>query len=146
MNHLRMLDPLFAQVLLTFLVWSWLLWGRVTTLTWGKINPQKTQDEEQSRKIFHAYQNQSDNLENLFELPVLFYIAVLIVFFTQTADLVFVYLGWGFVLGRAIHSLIHCTYNKIVHRFYAYVLSSMLLWVFWVRLGVVLYQKLALNG
>ena len=40
---------------------------------------------------------------------------------------------WGFVFLRAIQAAVHCTYNRVMHRFYAYLASSVLLWVMLVR-------------
>ena len=34
-------------------------------------------------------------------------------------------LAWAFVALRIVHSAIHCSYNKVIHRFYAYVAGSM---------------------
>jgi hypothetical protein len=139
MTQNEIFQPLFVQVLLTFLVWSWLIWGRVSTLLRTKTNPQKTADEVQARVIFKKYENHSDNLENLFELPVLFYVIVLLIAFTGVVDSVYVYAAWAFVITRTIHSIIHCTTNKIVYRFYAYLLSSSLLWLMWFRIAVQMY-------
>lgn len=109
MNQFTIFKPLFAQILLTFLVWSWLLYGRVSTLRRNKINPQKTADETKAKLIFKSYENQSDNLENLFELPVLFFTAVFLIAFTGIEDSLYVSAAWTFVVTRAIHSFIHCT-------------------------------------
>ena len=142
MTHAELFQPLCAQVLLTFLIWSWLVWGRVSTLLYGRINPQKTADEAQSGKIFQKYENQSDNLENLFELPVLFYVAILLIAFIGVADSFYLYTAWAFVLSRTIHSIIHCAYNRIFHRFYAYIFSSLILWLMWVRIAIQLCERI----
>ena len=78
--------------------------------------------------------NPSDNFENLFEIPVLFYVALLVIYVTQLTDPFYVGAGWAFVALRCIHSFIHCTYNRIMHRFIAYALSSFILWALWLRL------------
>ena len=83
--------------------------------------------------------NPSDNFENLFEMPVLFYVAALLIFVTGLTDPIYVFGAWAFVALRAIHSIVHCTYNKIMHRFYFYAASSIVLWLMWFRIS---YQLL----
>ncbi|HEX9721372.1 MAG TPA: MAPEG family protein, partial [Ramlibacter sp.] len=70
-----------------------------------------------------------------FELPVLFYAAVLLSLVLMIQDAQLVRLAWGFVLLRIVHSVIHCTYNNVSHRFVAYALSSLFLLFMWIRLG-----------
>ena len=78
----------------------------------------------------------ADNYRNLFELPVLFYVALGVAFATsQVSPLVFG-LAWGYVAFRILHSYIHCTYNRVKHRFYAFLASNVLLWTLWGVLAV----------
>ena len=53
-----------------------------------------------------------------------------------------IYAGFGLifsvtfvVLVRAVHSLVHCSYNKVMHRFAAYVAGALVLWAMWARLA-----------
>jgi hypothetical protein len=73
----------------------------------------------------------ADNFRNLFELPVLFYVAVLLAAQTWLVSPLTVGLAWLFVLLRVLHSWIHCTYNKVMHRFKVYVAGGAVLWVLW---------------
>ncbi len=73
----------------------------------------------------------ADNLRNLFELPVLFYAAVIIAAFTGTATPAMLALAWLFVALRFAHSAIHCGYNKVMHRFWAYLAGGIVLWALW---------------
>lgn len=130
------LVPLFAQVLLTFLVWLLLVYSRVTTILRQRINPQVLANEARSNEIYKDITNLSDNFENLFEVPVLFYAAALLIFQTGKSDAIFVGLAWVFVAIRALHSLIHCTSNIILYRFYAYLSSTAVLLVIWIKLGL----------
>jgi hypothetical protein len=79
--------------------------------------------------------NASNNLKNLFELPVLFYLAVLLSMVLMIQDPVLVVLAWVFAVFRVIHSLIHCTYNTVMHRFIAYAISCLALILMWLRLA-----------
>jgi hypothetical protein len=44
----------------------------------------------------------------------------------------FVTAAWGYAGLRALHSLIHVTYNRVVHRFLVYVASTLLLFGMWI--------------
>jgi hypothetical protein len=44
--------------------------------------------------------------------------------------------SWLFVGLRALHSAIHCTYNNVLHRFYVYVTSTVLLFALWTWFGI----------
>jgi hypothetical protein len=50
-------------------------------------------------------------------------------------DEMLVRLAWIFVGLRALHSAIHCTYNRTLHRFGAYLASSLVLIAMWIRVA-----------
>jgi len=75
-----------------------------------------------------AVSNPSDNLKNLFEMPVLFYALALYLFVTNQVDAAYVYAGWIFVGFRALHSAVHCTFNLVLLRFWLYAISTVALW------------------
>jgi len=74
------------------------------------------------------------NFINLLEMPVLFYVVCLTAYVAQGTDSQVLALAWSYVSLRVIHSLIHLTYNKIVHRFAFYAASNIVLALIWVRL------------
>jgi hypothetical protein len=77
--------------------------------------------------------NPSDNLKNLFEIPVLFYGLALYLFVTDQVDAAYVGAAWTFVAFRALHSAVHCTINIVMLRFYLYLVSSLAVWFIAVR-------------
>jgi hypothetical protein len=83
---------------------------------------------------FGAAQAPNNSLMNLFELPVLFYVAALIIFQIRTFDWIYFALMWGFVALRCAQSAIHLTYNDVLHRGAAYLAGGGLLWLLWLRL------------
>lgn len=125
--------PIFGQVALTLVVWLWLYVTRLSTLYQKKIDPEVLRDES-GYVLLKDVVNPSDNFENLFELPVLFFALGAFVILSGKSDSTFGFGMWGFVWLRAIHSIIHCTYNRISHRFTAYLFSSLILWALWIRL------------
>src|SRR5258705_12584571 len=72
------------------------------------------------------------NLMNLLELPMLFYVAALMHFVTGKVDPVVLGIAWIYVALRAIHTLIHITYNNVAHRLTVFALSNLVLGAFWV--------------
>ena len=75
----------------------------------------------------------SNNFKNLLEMPVVFYVICLYLTVFGMVDSVHVTCAWVFVAGRVLHSLIHCTYNRVIHRFLVYLVSSLAVWVMVVR-------------
>jgi hypothetical protein len=80
--------------------------------------------------------NPSDNLKNLFELPTVFYAVVLYLYVTNHVDTPYVIAAWVFFLFRALHSVVHCTFNFIPLRFALYVISAGALWFMVVRVTI----------
>lgn len=121
--------PLLMMLLLTALVWMYMYILRLGYMFRHKIEPEQlvTPDKKYivlPEKInFPAY-----NLSNLFELPVLFYVLCLLVMFMDIQSIAVITFSWIFVIFRVLHSLVHCTYNRVTHRFLAYLIASIALW------------------
>lgn len=79
------------------------------------------------------------NYMNLLELPVIFYVASLLIFVINKADTAFIYLAWAYVALRIIHSAIHLSYNRPLHRGLAFAASNSVLVVIWVRILLALW-------
>jgi hypothetical protein len=136
MNPNLVFLPLCGQVALTFLIWVWMVSTRLNATQTQRVRPQELASDARADEVFKKIVNISDNFDNLFELPVLFFAAAPIIFLTRKTDYLYLILLWGFVFGRAAHSWIHCTNNRIVMRFYAFGISSILLWVIWARIAI----------
>jgi hypothetical protein len=74
----------------------------------------------------------ADNFRNLFEVPVLFYLLCVAIVLTGGSTPGLVTAAWSYVALRALHSVIHVTYNRVVHRFLVYVTSTLLLFGMWI--------------
>lgn len=130
-----MLYPLLAMVALTVLVWGWLYVTRVREVRAKRIPVQELANRSRATQVLQNVSGPSDNLLNLFELPVLFYVAVLLLYVTDRGDGIYLVMAWAYALLRAAHSFIHCTYNRVTHRFGVYLLSGVVLWLMWIRLA-----------
>lgn len=86
-----------------------------------------------------AVQLANRNYMNLLELPLLFYVICLLAYVSGSVFSLLVWLAWSYVLLRVIHSLIHVTYNRVMHRFLVFVLSNLVLTALWVLVGLAVF-------
>ena len=128
--------PAFAMVVLTLVVWVRMYTTRIAQMKRERIHPQAVATSAQSAARL-TDSRAADNFRNLFELPVLFYLALAIAGLVTTTTLV---LAWLFVLLRVAHSAIQCSYNKVMHRFRVYFLGGVTLWLLWAWLAYMLYR------
>src|SRR5262249_52649674 len=73
---------------------------------------------------------------NQFQLPVLFYVLVILALFLHKADLLFVILSWVFVISRIVHAGIHTTSNNVGQRFAVYSVGALALLIMWVVFAI----------
>jgi len=126
-----LVQPALAMVGLTCLVWLYMYFKRLSFIRAHSIDPQDVATRALGAKSLAEVSAPSDNLMNLFEMPVLFYFLITLLLVTGTASPGFVTAAWIYVALRALHSFIHCTYNRVLQRFSVYVASSLLLWGMW---------------
>lgn len=126
--------PFLSVMLLTLVVWVAMY---VVRLRYVFINNIQSFDLSTPEKINalipEKVNNPSNNLKNLFELPVLFYALCLYLYLTNTVDEVFVYTAWVFFVFRALHSFVQCFFNIVALRFCCYMLASFALWFMLMR-------------
>lgn len=122
--------PVIAQVGLTVIVWSFMYFRRVSEIRTERINPQSLATSETAAGALRNV-SAADNFRNLLETPVLFYAVCISLAVTGEVTPLQLTLAWAYVALRAIHSLIHVTYNRVLHRFAAYTLSTICLFVMW---------------
>ena len=136
-----LLLPLLAQVALSFIVMSSMYRTRIAEMKSKRIHPQQIKTRSKSKELLTKSAPAADNYSNLFELPVLFYTAILLTLILMVQDSILVILAWSFVASRYLHSFIHVTYNQVMHRFSVFLFSTFVLFAFWVRLGWIIVQS-----
>lgn len=130
MTYPDILLPLFVEVGLTFIL---LLWGGVTRVSLVGRGRVRTDDvalgqpawPRQPTLIMNSYHNQ-------FELPVLFYVLVILALLTKKADFLFVVMSWIFVLTRILHAGLHATTNDMRLRFSIFLAGAVVLMLMWI--------------
>ena len=129
MPQAAIFEPVFATVFLTFVVSVYMYVRRIRFLTTNNIDPNDMAIPGALARIAAPeVVNPSDNLKNLFEIPVIFYAVALYLFVTGQVDGAYVAAAWIFVVFRALHSAVHCTINVVTLRFYLYLISTLALW------------------
>jgi hypothetical protein len=122
--------PLFVQVGITFVLLLWMGGLRYRALRLGEVDPEKVRLREPNwpprvLQIANAYHNQ-------LELPVLFYVVMLLAVITKTLDVVIYLLAWMFVLSRLVHAYIHVTLNRLDRRTGVFGIGLIALLLMWV--------------
>jgi hypothetical protein len=128
------LFPVFVLVAMTFALNFWMGWSRTTSVRRGEV---KIRDialgernwSKQTQQINNAFHNQ-------FELPVLFYVLVILAIITKQADLLFVLLSWIFVALRVFHAYIMVTTNYVPRRAQVHFAGFIILILMWAIFAV----------
>lgn len=123
------IGPVLAQVGLTLVMLLWLYAKRMPAMSAAKIDPNTLQRKDPKVAATMPLRTHfpADNFVNLFEAPMLFFVLCFVVQLTGYNDMAIVNMAWGYVFLRALHSIIQSTYNRVIHRFTVYALSSFVL-------------------
>lgn len=111
MSLAAVLAPLFVQVALTFAVLLWAARLRTGELGSGAVRPEDValREPRWSKRTLQL----GNSLANQFELPVLFYVLIILAWVTRHAGVLFVTLAWVFVAFRLAHAYVHVTSNNV---------------------------------
>ncbi|HRD96887.1 MAG TPA: MAPEG family protein [Rubrivivax sp.] len=129
-NAASLVSACLALVLLTAVVGARLLYCRVREMRRKRIHPQAAATSVQVAARLEDVRA-ADNFRNLFEVPVLFYALAAVALATAHTPPWLVSGAWSYVALRCLHSAIHCTYNKVMHRLAAFLASFALLVGLW---------------
>lgn len=133
MNQSTILLPVMMLIGWTFTVFLLITYQRFKAVLTRKLVVNDFKFGE-SANVPGSVSIPNRNFTNLLEVPVLFYVVCLTLYVAEGADSHGLVLAWSYVGLRVIHSLIHLTYNNIVHRFTVYAASNIVLALIWVRL------------
>ena len=134
MSVASILLPVFVQVALTFVLLMRLGSRRVRALKAGQT---KVRDIALGESNWPPDVAQVGNcFNNQFQLPMLFYVLVVLALFLRKADLLCVIMSWIFVISRIVHAGIHVTSNNVTQRFAAYTVGMVVLLLMWAIFAV----------
>ena len=122
--------PMGAMALLTFTVLGLIPARRFRAVFAGRARPDDFKFGE-SAAVPGDVSIPNRNYMNLLELPMLFYVGGLMYYVAGRLDEAALIVAWVYVALRALHSVIHLTYNNVIHRLTAFALSNFVLMAFW---------------
>lgn len=126
------LYPVFVLALLTFAMCVLMARERLGAISRKEV----ARSEPGVRPVFTGRAGQVSNAyHNLLEMPVLFYAVVAFAMITKADDGLMVSLAWVYVLFRIAQATVHATYNKLLHRFGAFLGSVITLAIMWIVLA-----------
>ncbi len=135
LNPVHIFFPIVAMVALVVFV----------VVRLGRSRVRAVRRHDISLRFFELYQGPEEPEElralsrhfvNLFELPILFYVACIVAYVTVQVDLWLVLLAWFFVVSRYVHSYIHLTSNIVIKRFRVYGIGLAALVLMWLTLTI----------
>ena len=132
--------PMVALTVLVAVVWVRMYVSRIRETRKRRIDPEAYKTSAQTTGLL-ADVAAADNFRNLFEVPVLFYAVCCALAIAEAETPVQVFLAWLFVGLRAVHSFIHVTYNRVMHRFVSYVLGTVVVFTMWVLFAISLFER-----
>ena len=115
-------------MLLTLVVWLYMYARRIPFIVRNRFSDTQMAPQEFARLSPPQVSNPSDNLKNLFELPTLFYALILYLYLRGQVDALYVAGAWVFAVFRVLHSVVHCTINIVLLRFWLYCVGALALW------------------
>lgn len=124
--------PMAALVFWTLLVLTLIPLKRVAAVRGGRVKPSDFRYGETANVPGDVALPNREYM-NLLELPVLFYTACLVQLATSHVDLTNIKLAWAFVAARVAHSLIHLTYNNVLHRLFVFAVGVLIVLTMWTR-------------
>ncbi len=134
--------PVFVQVALTFAVLFRLGAVRLKAIRAGGLVREEVVMGDTGwppivRQASNCFRNQ-------FELPVLFYVLVVLALLTRQASDLFLVLAWLFVISRIVHAIVHTTHNHVGWRFGAFAFGALVLLAMWVLFALAILLAPAL--
>ena len=133
MKQTAIFAPMFSMFALTIIVWTYMYSRRIPFIRRNRFDLDNMNPNELIAAMPRAVRTPSDNLRNLFELPVLFYALAIYLFVTTQVDQGYMIAAWIFVAFRVLHSAVHCTVNIVLLRFFLYVVATAALWFMLIR-------------
>jgi hypothetical protein len=131
-----LLPPIFVLVGLTAVVWATMLIVRNTSVALGRATVEYYRTYDGNASPPDWIERPARTFMNLLEVPVLFYVACVLMLVTRYCDGAQIRLAWLFVALRVTHAAIYIGINHVPSRFASYTAGCVTLGVLWVRLGL----------
>jgi hypothetical protein len=133
-----MLTPVLALIVWSLIIWIWMYATRIPAIQAAKMDPQVARHPGSLDGLPSGVRQVADNYNHLMEQPTIFYALVFYIVLAGHSDPLNVYLAWGYVALRVLHSLIQNTINVVPMRFMVFALSTLVLMVMAGRVAIAL--------
>lgn len=130
-----MLYPMALMILLTFIVGLIAVNVRFASVRSGDVSI-RYYKLMQGQEVPDTVIKTTRCFNNMFEIPVLFYVACTLYISLGIESLLGLVFAWLFVAIRHMHVYIHLTYNNILHRMAAFWVGFVCVLVLWTNLLV----------
>lgn len=129
-----LLWPLIAQVWLTFAVGALTLMARIKAYKQGEVQiPYFKHNRGKAPEFMLRW---GDNLQNQFELPVLFYVLIALLLITEQSGVFYMVMAWIFFASRVLHLFVHVKSNHIGHRRDSFLIGFFTLMFMWIAFSI----------
>ena len=144
MSLQSILLPLFVQIGLTCCLILWMAKERTVLfkrreIKWQDIALRQTSWPGRVQQIGNCFENQ-------FEIPVLFYVLVVLAIAVKKADLLFVVMEWLFVATRLAHAYVFTTSNYVPLRGQFFIVGTIILFLMWVIFAIQIFAGPSLGA
>lgn len=130
MSKADILWPMGALALLTFCVVGLIPIRRIGASLRKEITPDDFRYGESPRVSgYVSIPNRA--MMNLLELPMLFYVICMMSYVTDRVGSAVLYSAWLYVVLRTAHTVIHLSYNNVLHRLIPFAASNIVLIAMW---------------
>jgi len=125
MNATLILWPVLTQISLTIVIFFLMARAKAKAIKAGNV------DREKAALHNDAWPDDvlkiSNNLQNQFQTPVLFYALSFAFLHAGTISITVLSLAWGYVVTRIVHAYVHVTSNYVPMRFRFFLLGFVML-------------------
>ncbi len=128
-----MIFAMFAVSMLTVLVGVFAVKARVESIKSGQLSPAYF-SLMQGGVVPAEVIKTTRCFNNLFEVPVLFYVVCTLYLVSGVSSSVALVLAWAFFLLRCTQAYVHISYNNVSHRMLSFFLSLLCVVLLWVNL------------
>ncbi len=126
---MTMLTPVLALVVWTLIIWTWMYATRIPAMQKARVNPQDAIHPGSLSSLPTEARVVADNYNHLHEQPTIFYALAIYSHLVGVGDPLNIWLAWGYVAARIIHSFMQIVMKKVMLRFYMFTAGTIILMI-----------------
>jgi hypothetical protein len=127
MHSTFILWPVLAQILLILLMYILLGYRKAKAVKTGSVNLKATALDNKAWP--DAVLKVSNNIDNQFEIPIVFFVLCLLFYGIGQVDVLVLTLAWAYVISRYVHAYVHVGSNYVPLRMRIFSVGCLILLV-----------------